>query len=225
MEIQISSYYHQLLQRFEIFLTHVLQVIEQTQRRILNSEKVAAAEKIVSIFESHTDIICRGKINLDVEFGHKVWLDEVDGGIVSNYRILKGNPHDTQQLIPSLNQHVENFGSSPKVVTTDRGVYSQTNENYAQLLGIKEVILPKGGYRSKERIKHEKKRNFQKARRWHNGVEGRISFWKRCFGLQRCLYRGELGFCRWVGWGIIAHNLTIITRKTLNNKIIYQLFI
>jgi len=64
-----------------------------------------------------------------VEFGHKVWLDEVDGGIISNYRIQKGNPHDTQQLIPSLDQYVENFGSSPKVITTDRGVYSQTNKN------------------------------------------------------------------------------------------------
>ncbi|MBD2409366.1 hypothetical protein FACHB389_32100 [Nostoc calcicola FACHB-389] len=214
--------YHQLLQQVEIFLPRVLQVIDQTQRRVFNFEKVPAASKIVSIFESHTDIICRGKINVDVEFGHKVWLDEVDGGIVSNYRILKGNPHDTQQLIPSLDQHIQNFGSSPKLVTTDRGVYSQTNENYAQLLGVKEVILPKGGYRSKERIKHERKRNFKKARHWHNGVEGRISFLKRCFGLQRCLYRGEFGFCRWVGWGIIAHNLTVISRKTLKNKIIYH---
>ncbi len=116
---------------------------------------------------------------------------KVDGGIISNYRILKGNPHDTQQLIPSLNQHIENFGSPPKVVTTDRGVYEKTNEKYAAVLGVKEVILPKGGYRSKERINHERKRSFKKARRWHNGVEGRISFLKRCFGLQRCLYRGE----------------------------------
>ncbi len=211
----------QLIQRFEIFIPRIQQVIEQTQRRILNSEKVPSAEKIVSIFESHTDIICRGKINVDVEFGHKVWLDEVEGGIISNYRILKGNPHDTQQLVPSLDQHIKNFGSPPRVVTTDRGVYSQTNENYAQSLGVKEVILPKGGYRSKERINHERKRKFKKARRWHNGVEGRISFLKRCFGLQRCLYKGELGFSRWVGWGIIAHNLTIISRGSLKKKINY----
>lgn len=110
--------YQKLVQKFEIFLPRVEQVIEQTQRRIFHSEKVPAGEKIVSIFEPHTDIICRGKINVDVEFGHKIWLDEVDGGIVSNYRILKGNPHDTQQLIPSLDLHVQNFGSSPKIVTT-----------------------------------------------------------------------------------------------------------
>ena len=214
-----------LLEKLVLILPMIEQVIQQTFRRICKREKVPASEKIVSIFEDHTDIICRGKINVDVEFGHKVWLDEVDGGIISNYRILKGNPHDTQQLVPCLDQHLENFGSSPKVVTTDRGVYSQTNENYAQLLGVKDIILPKGGYRSKERIKHERKRNFKQARRWHNGVEGRISFLKRCFGLQRCLYKGELGFARWVGWGIIAHNLTIISREIHKKKINYSVFV
>ncbi len=202
-----------LRQKWSIFIPRIEQVIEQTSRRVFKQEKVAAAEKFVSIFEVHTAIICRGKINLDVEFGRKVWLDELDGGIVSNYRILDGNPHDTQQLIPSLDQHLENFGFPPKTVTTDRGVYSQVNESYAQKLGIKEVILPKGGYRNQERINHERKRNFRQARRWHNGVEGRISFLKRCFGLQRCLDRGELGLSRWVGWGIIAHNLTIISKS------------
>jgi IS5 family transposase len=201
-----------ILQKWKIFLPRIEQVVEQASRRVLAQEKVSAAEKIVSIFEVHTDIICRGKPNLDVEFGRKVWLDEVDGGIVSNYRVLKGNPHDTQQLVSSLDQHIDNFGYPPKLVSSDRGVYSQSNENYAQSLGIKQVILPKGGYRSKQRIQAERKRNFIKGRHWHNGVEGRISFLKRCFGFQRCLYRGDMGFQRWVGWGIIAHNLTIISR-------------
>ena len=45
-----------------------------------------------------------------------------------------------------------------------------------------------------------------------------FSFLKRCFGLERCFYRGESGFSRWVGWGIIAHNLTIITRSLIKNE-------
>jgi IS5 family transposase len=207
-----------LLQKCETFIPRIEQVVEQASRRVLNQEKVSAAEKIMSIFEVHTDIICRGKPNLDVEFGRKVWLDEVDGGIVSNYRVLKGNPHDTQQLVSSLDQHISNFGHPPKLVSSDRGVYSQSNENYAQSLGIKQVILPKGGYRSKQRIQTERKRNFRKGRHWHNGVEGRISFLKRCFGFQRCLYRGDIGFKRWVGWGIIAHNLTVISRCLLSQS-------
>jgi IS5 family transposase len=59
-------------------------------------------------------------------------------------------------------------------------------------LGIKQVILPKGGYRSQSRIQHERLRKFVKGRHWHNGVEGRISFLKRCFGFQRCRDRSVL---------------------------------
>lgn len=201
-----------LEQKCKTFIFRVKQVIEQTRRRILNREKVPASDKIVSLFEVHTAIICRGKINVDVEFGRKIWLDEIDGGIISNYRILKGNPHDTQQLIPSLEQHLNQFGTPPKTITADRGVYSQINENYAQQIGIKNVVLPKGGHRTQERINQERKCSFKQARRWHNGIEGRISFLKRSFGLQRCLYRGEEGFARWIGWGIIAHNLTKMSK-------------
>jgi len=76
----------------EQFIPRVEQVIDQSRRRVFEGEKVPASEKIVSIFEPHTDIICRGKANKPVEFGHKVWLDEVEGGIVTDYRILDGNP-------------------------------------------------------------------------------------------------------------------------------------
>jgi hypothetical protein len=43
---------------------------------------VPAAEKLVSLFEPHTAIIKRGKpAPRDTEFGRKIMLDEVDGGM------------------------------------------------------------------------------------------------------------------------------------------------
>ena len=202
----------QLTKSFTLFISRVAQVISQTQRRVLNREKVPSSEKIVSLFESHTDIICRGKTNVLVEFGHKVWLDEVDGGIVSNYCVLKGNPHDTQQWSSTLEQHQQLFDKPPQQASADRGVFSQSNEDLAFQLGVKQIILPKSGYRSYQRQQQEKQQYFRQGRYWHNGVEGRISYLKRGFGFKRCLYHGELGFERWVGWGIMAHNLTVISR-------------
>ncbi len=201
-----------LIKGFVLFRPRVEQVIDQTKRRVLNREQVHSSEKIVSLFENHTNIICRGKTNVLVEFGRKVWLDEVDGGIVSNYRILRGNPHDTQQWSPSLLQHQEQFGYPPEQATADRGVFSQANEDYAKKLGVKTIILPKSGYKSQQRQQQEKQRYFRQGRYWHNGVEGRISYLKRGFGFKRCLYHGESGFERWVGWGVMAHNLTVIAR-------------
>jgi IS5 family transposase len=197
-------------QQVEQFLPLVEQTIQQTVRRVMNEEKVPAQEKLVSLFEPHTDIIRRGKAGHPVEFGHKVWLDEVDGGIVSDYRVLDGNPKDDRQWTTSLQHHQALFGRPPDQASGDRGVYSPTNEALAQSLGVRRVILPKPGYRSAERKQHEHQSWFRRGRRYHVGVEGRISVLKRRYGLDRCLNHGEDGFERWVGWGLVAHNLWTI---------------
>jgi len=77
---------------------------------------------------------------------------------------------------------------------------------------VKHVILPKRGYLSNARLKHEHKAWFVKGRHWHAGVEGRISVLKRAHDLGRCLAHGLTGFHCWVGWGIIAGNLAVLGR-------------
>src|SRR5919109_1179167 len=193
----------------ETFLPRTEQVIDQTMRRILQGEQVPASEKIVSLFEEHTDIIRRGKESRPVEYGHKIWLNEVEGGLVSHYRILDGNPSDEQQWKPSLKAHRKTFHQPPQQASGDRGLYSEPNEQLAQDLGVKRVILPKRGYRSKARLKHEHKAWFVKGRHWHAGVEGRFSVLKRAHDLARCLAHGLTGFHCWVGWGVIAGNLAV----------------
>ena len=199
-----------IVQQLEHFVPLVEQVIDQASRRVLCGEQVPAADKIVSLFEPHTDIIRRGKAGRSAEFGHKVWLDEAEGGIVSGYRVLEGNPNDQGQWVPSLERHQELFDRPPEQMSGDRGMYSPDNEAYAQRAGVRHVILPKRGYRSAKRKQHEHQRWFRRGRYYHNGVEGRISVLKRRHGLDRCRYHGPEGFERWVGWGIIAHNLLII---------------
>lgn len=194
----------------EQFVPLVEQAIQQTVRRVMNQEKVPAPEKLVSLFEPHTDIIRRGKAGRPVEFGHKVWLDEVDGGIVSDYRVLAGNPRDDGQWPISLHRHQALFGRPPDQASGDRGLYSPANEALAKSLGVRRVILPKPGYRSAERKQHEHQSWFRRGRHYHVGVEGRISVLKRRHGLARCRYQGQVGFERWVGWGLMAHNLWTI---------------
>jgi IS5 family transposase len=203
-----------LVRTLENFIPLAEQVINQTKRRVFHNEQVPAQEKIVSIFEPHADIICRGKETKPVEYGHKIWLDEVDGGIVSHYRILDGNPPDERQWQPSLQAHQELFHHPPRQASADRGVYSPVNEQLAQDMGVKRIVLPKPGYKSQQRKTHERCKWFVAGRKWHAGVEGRISVLKRAHGLERCLDHGQDGFQRWVGWGIIAGNLAVMGRAT-----------
>jgi IS5 family transposase len=201
-----------LVETLNHFIPLARQVIKQTTRRILKGEQVPAKEKIVSIFEEHTDIIVRGKEAKPVEYGHKIWLNEVEGGIVSHYRILDGNPSEEKQWKPSLKAHFKSFQHPPFQASADRGLSSDPNEKLAHDLGVHYVVIPKRGYRSKARLKHEHKAWFVKGRHWHAGVEGRISVLKRAHGLGRCLNHGGTGFQCWVGWGVIAGNLAVLGR-------------
>ena len=65
---------------------------------MLKGEKVPASEKIVSIFEEHTDIIKRGKSQSPTELGHKVLFTTGKSGLIIQYQTFRGNPDDTGML-------------------------------------------------------------------------------------------------------------------------------
>ena len=200
------------VETFETFLPRIEQALDQTVRRVFEGESVPAREKIVSLFEPHSDIIRRQKAGKPVEFGHKVWLDEVDGGIVTDWRVLDGNPSDSEQWQPAIDHHLRQFDKPPWQASGDRGLYSPDNEAYARRQGVKRPILPKSGRKSEERKQYEAQSWFKRGRRFHAGVEGRISVLKRKHGLDRCLDHDEEGFNKWVGWGVIAGNLAVMGR-------------
>jgi transposase, IS5 family len=179
---------------------------------VFEGEQVSAKEKLLSIFEEHAAIIRRGKARNKTEFGRKVWLSEVEGGIVSGFRILEGNAGDEAQLEPTLEDHLRLFGKVPELVAADRNVHSKENELLAKQMGVKKVCLPKAGKKSTERQEHERQRWFKRARRFRAGIEGRISVMKRREYLGRCRDRGEEGFGRWVGWGMLTANLDTIAQ-------------
>jgi transposase, IS5 family len=201
-----------LLERFEHFVPLVEQGIAQATRRVLHDEQLPAAEKILSLFEEHTQIISRQKMGKPREFGRKVLIDEVDGGIISRYEILEEVGREHPHLPASLEAHQEHFGRAPYLLAGDRGLYSPENERLAQEAGIKRIVLPKSGRPSHERNQHEKQRWFRRGFRFRAGIEGRISVLGRAFGLNLCLDHGEEGMERWVGWGILTHNLRQIAR-------------
>jgi transposase, IS5 family len=186
--------------------------VSQTHRRVFEGEQVSAVEKLLSIFEEHTAIIRRGKARNKTEFGRKVWLSEVEGGIVSGFRILEGNAGDEAQLRATLEDHLRLFGKPPELVAADRNVHSKENELVAKEMKVKKVCLPKAGKKSTERKEHERQRWFKRARRFRAGIEGRISVMKRREYLGRCRDKGEEGFGRWVGWGVLTGNLGTIAQ-------------
>ena len=69
----------------------LLRVVDQTQRRVFG-ETVPAAEKVLSLFEPHTDIILKG--GRGTHF-HKVNFATGRSGLVLDTVVEKGNPADS----------------------------------------------------------------------------------------------------------------------------------
>jgi transposase, IS5 family len=183
-------------------------VIDQARRRVLEGEQVPHQEKIFSIFETHTDLIKRGKILTPVEFGHKVFLAESAQGLITQYEVLEGNPPDEQQVEASLERHKENFRRAPQVYSGDRGFYSEQNERSCKCQGVRKVCLPQcGGKKTARRTAFEKSPDFKKGQRFRAGIEGTISVLFRGRGMKRCLAEGRQRFELWVGAAVLANNL------------------
>jgi transposase, IS5 family len=194
------------------------QVITPTTRRVLQGEQVPASEKLVSLFEPHTAIIRKGKPGKPTEFGRVLWLAEVDGGLISQYAVLEGNADEKAQLPPSVDHHRQQCGHPPAVLAGDRGLHSARNERYARATGITEVVLPKPGRTSARRIAYEQQAWFQAGRHWRAGIAGRISGRKRRYGLARCRSHGAGGMERWVGLGLMAHDLHMIAQHLVASQ-------
>lgn len=204
---QGSAAAQRLAERLEQVIPRLQAVIQQTKRRVFNGEAVPAREKLVSIFEPETAIICKGKPHKPVEYGRMVWLSEVEGGIISDYEVLAGNPADSAQVQPRLEGHQRVFGRPPKLLAGDRGCWSAANEAAAAAAGVEQICLPQPGAKSTERKVHEAQAWFRRGCNWRAGIEGRIHGLKVGQKLDRCLDHGAAGMERWVGWGVISHDL------------------
>ena len=183
-------------------------VIDQARRRVLDGEQVPTAEKIYSIFEPHTDLIKRGKVQTPIEFGHKVFLAESACGLITQYEVLDGNPVDEQHVVVSLQRHKQTFGDVPELYGSDRGFFSEANVRSCQQQGVKVVCIPqRGGTKTPEREAYEKSRDFKDGQRFRAGIEGRISVLFRGRGMKRCLAEGRERFELWVAAAVLANNL------------------
>lgn len=187
-------------------------VIDQTQRRVLNDEKVPAKEKIVSIFEPHTDIIIKDR--RDTFYGHKVCLTGGASNLILDCVIARGNPADTDLAIPMLDRQKQIYRRYPLKVCFDGGFASKDNLKLAKKRKIKDVCFAKKrGLKETDMCRSEYV--YHRLRCFRAGIESGISWLKRCMGLARCTWKGWQAFKSYVWSSIVAANLLTMARAKL----------
>jgi IS5 family transposase len=186
-------------------------VVCQAKARVFGGDTHVAG-KILSVFETSTEVIRKGKASKPTEFGKMVKIQEAENQIVIDYEVYDQKPSDSDLLIPSIQAHRTRMGRTPDLAAADAGFYSAKNVTEAEAMGVKRVSVPNRSTRSAARRQYQKQRWFKKAQKWRTGCEGRISLLKRRHGLRRSLYKKDAGMQRWVGLGVIADNLIDIGR-------------
>ncbi|VAW76357.1 elements of external origin; transposon-related functions [hydrothermal vent metagenome] len=168
-----------------------LRIVDQTVRRVINKENMPSSEKIVSLFEEHTDIIVKGF--RDVYYGHKINLSTEKNGLITYLKIENGNPADSDRFMPILNAHQNDLGCLPKSVVSDGCYASQNNVSQGRALGIQHVVFNKWVGLSFHAM-GVKRKTFDRLRCFRAGVEGNISELKRAFGMSKAQWKGHDGF-------------------------------
>ena len=97
------------------------QVANVARRRAFDGEQVPNSDKVFSIFETHTELIMRGRRGRPIEFGHKVLLTQSKEKFITDYVVLEENRSDSELLPLVIERHEQRFGSPPKSVAADMG--------------------------------------------------------------------------------------------------------
>ncbi len=185
-------------------------VVDQTQRRVLLGENVPAADKVVSLFETHTDIIVKDR--RDTFFGHKICLTGAASNLIVDCLIVDGNPADSSLTVDMLDRQKLLYGRYPLKVALDGGFASKDNLNKAKEKQIKDVCFAKKrGLEVEDMCRSQWV--YDRLRRFRAGIESGISWVKRCFGMTRCTWKGLRSFKSYVWASIVSANLLTLARK------------
>ena len=194
-------------------LAHYLEllhkVIEQTQRRVLSGEAVAAQEKICSLFEEHTDII--KKSPRETVFGHKVFVSTGASSLILDCVVERGNPADSNYVQPFLERHRQLYGKVPRQSAWDGGFASAANLRWAKEQGVQDVAFSKKcGLTVESMVRSSWV--YKQLKRFRAGIEGCIGTLKHTFGLHRCSWKGWPHFQSYVHASVLTYNLVVLAR-------------
>lgn len=196
-----------IIQALRDLLPKAEKVYDISWRHEILGEAVPNKEKIFSIYEDHTDIIVKGK--REVEFGHKINLATGRSNLILDCRILDGNPADSAIYADVLDSIHTNYGMVPRDVVTDGGYASRSNARSAQEKGIINIVFNKitGSLKNIVRSTNIETR----LKKWRSGIEAVISNLKRGFELFRCEWKTRERFDAKVYWNVIVYNIRVMT--------------
>ena len=87
--------------KIQTFIKHGKRQIDHVKRRLINNEKIPHDEKVFSLFQPHTEWICKGKAGVPVELGVRLAIVEDQYGFILNHRVMEKET-DEKAAVPII---------------------------------------------------------------------------------------------------------------------------
>lgn len=207
--LQDEALRHSLKERLPL----AQQIVTQSRRAQIQGETVPASERIFSFFESHSELLMRGKAQKPNEFGHLVTIAQTGEKFIFDYAVEEKSRHDTAYKDEVIKHHYDLFKKYPDVFTADKNYYVSMGDIKKWEEQIPVYAVGKKGNKTAQEYEREHSVEFKDAQRFRAGCEGSISVLKRAFGLRRCLNRGFRSFASSIGCIVLVHNLILLSQK------------
>lgn len=182
------------------------QVYDTARRRVLEKEKVPNEEKLFSLYEPHTQLYRRGKAGTPNQFGRLVLVFEDGAGFISHYHLMDREASDSDVIVEQTRTAQKKHGGAIETASFDRGFHSTENAKQLAEIVDEPCVPPRHPQQYAEALKNGSV-EFHYLRRQHPGIESAIGALQSGNGLKRCRDRGELGFERYLGLGILGRNI------------------
>jgi len=194
------------LQEVEKYIKDAERQINQIRTRVIEGKDIPHDKKVFSIFEEHTEWICKGKAGVSQELGVRVCILDDQYGFILHYQVMEKQTDD-KVAVSMVKEAKEKFPGL-SMCSFDKGFYTPMNKEELKKL-LDTVILPKKGKLSSSDKEVEYSEEFIQARRKHSAVESAINALEN-HGLDRCPDNGTAGFKRYVALAILARNIQIL---------------
>jgi hypothetical protein len=166
----------------EGYIRLTIKHIDLLERRIVKGETIPHAEKMMSIFETYTEWVAKGKFNPSVEFGKKLSITTDQFDLIVHH-IVMDHEQDRDVVVEIADAVLTKY----KLISSmsfDKGHWRAENKAILEL-EIPTVVLPKLGKLNAKEKELENDKKFKHLKNKHSAIESNINELEHR-GLDRC---------------------------------------
>jgi len=199
----------------EQYIQLLVKHIDLVERRIIKGEKIPHEEKMMSIFETYTEWVAKGKFRPSVEFGKKVSITSDQFDLIVTHKVM--SDEQDKDIVIEVADTVLHKYKNIYSMSFDKGHWRVENRELLEL-EIPNVVLPKLGKRTVKEEEIENSSIFKHLKNRHSAIESNINELEHR-GLDHCPDRGYLHYKTYIALAVCAYNLKKTGKKILENRL------